>query len=302
MTKSKKTKKSGTKHDSNGAKAAPNTMHDIFASFGIACGNPPTRRRLPLSAIDIDMSYQRDFRPSRVKEIADKFEPGACGDLLISQRKNGKYYVVDGNHRLQALRMPKLNAKEWTCNIYTGISIKDEAKMWELRNSKRKCMVSGEQFKARLLQGHKMEVETAKICGELGFSLYYGTGRPRGEKIIRAFTAMKWIYEKGGRRALKNVLDIINWSWPSGASKATDGRLFKGLHIFIEGRESAIDVNRLCKKLSREKPVDILHSATRAGEVLKLKIHQLVEREIKLIYNKGLGKTRELKASYPADE
>src|SRR5258708_12752916 len=59
---------------------------------------------LPVSRLEIDMSYQRPLGPVKVNAISSKFNEVAAGVLAVNIRPNGQIVVMDGQHRLAAIK------------------------------------------------------------------------------------------------------------------------------------------------------------------------------------------------------
>src|SRR5258708_20118959 len=51
---------------------------------------------LPVSRLEIDMSYQRPLGPVKVNAISSKFNEVAAGVLAVNIRANGQIVVMDG--------------------------------------------------------------------------------------------------------------------------------------------------------------------------------------------------------------
>lgn len=58
---------------------------------------------LPLDRLFLE-TYQRTLNPQKVKRIVREFDPSKLGVLMISERPDGRYAVIDGQHRMTALR------------------------------------------------------------------------------------------------------------------------------------------------------------------------------------------------------
>ena len=75
--------------------------------------------RIPLSEICIE-PYQRVLNNARVKRIADNFDPARVGVLLLSKRGPHSYAIVDGQHRLCAIR--QIGVPDAVCIVVVGLS------------------------------------------------------------------------------------------------------------------------------------------------------------------------------------
>ena len=73
---------------------------------------------LPVSELKIDHGYQRPIR-SKIKRMVREWDYNLCDVILVSYR-DGKFYVVDGQHRVEAARQKGV---EMLKNIVERINI-----------------------------------------------------------------------------------------------------------------------------------------------------------------------------------
>lgn len=84
--------------------------------------------------IEVDPSVQRSIVPSRARKLARLFDPGLLGEILVSQRSDGRYWVIDGQHRWQAAK--NAGVMSLACEVFTGLSKADEARLFMGRNDR----------------------------------------------------------------------------------------------------------------------------------------------------------------------
>ena len=85
---------------------------------------------MPLSEICIE-PYQRVLNNARVKRIADNFDPARVGVLLLSKRGSHSYAIVDGQHRLCAMR--QIGVQDAVCIVVVGMTYEDEANYFRIQ-------------------------------------------------------------------------------------------------------------------------------------------------------------------------
>lgn len=83
---------------------------------------------LKLSELIVTEELQRNIRLNRIKKIVKNFNPRSVGTLTISFR-DGKYYILDGQHRAVALM--QLGYKEWDCVVLEGLTVEDEGRIYK---------------------------------------------------------------------------------------------------------------------------------------------------------------------------
>lgn len=81
-----------------------------------------------IAAIIVDTRYQRALQAYKVRRIAGNFDAEAVGVLLVSKREGGEYVILDGQHRLAALRM--VDRTHALCQVFSGLTLAREAQIY----------------------------------------------------------------------------------------------------------------------------------------------------------------------------
>jgi len=275
--------------------AGTKSIKQIMDEYGV---NKQERKALAVSDLRVDAAYQREYRSQTGKKIADNFHPAVCGDLLVSKRKNGAFYVVDGNHRLNAVK--KLGAKHWYCIVLSGLSRREEAEVWELCNSVRNRILGVEKFKAQLFRKDPVAVEIDDLVARMGFFLYLDSnGSPNHGRGIKAVGTLVRMYKNGGIDSIENVLDIILCCWDKTEVQATNGTILWGLHAFC--REplwvGQWDKEKLCQKLRKISVKKLLRDVEMTKELWGGSTPKILALTVAKAYNKGLRKGKPLDMS-----
>lgn len=111
----------------------------------------PTLEWVPVKKLFIDKKYQRssETKPSRenIVKIKANFSWALFGALVVF-RSNDKYAVVDGQHRVEAAKILKLD--ELPCVIVDNQDIKAQAQSFVGINKNRLSVHTLAKFKAAL--------------------------------------------------------------------------------------------------------------------------------------------------------
>src|SRR5436853_1045819 len=86
------------------------------------------------SQLMVDHSVQRPLDGVRVASIAGDFEPESIGVIHVSRRSNGTYHVMDGQHRVAAMRVLGMDETPVPTHLYEGLSKAAEARMFRRLN------------------------------------------------------------------------------------------------------------------------------------------------------------------------
>ncbi|GFG87894.1 DUF6551 family protein [Mycolicibacter algericus] len=104
------------------------------------------------SDVFVDTTYQRPCDPARARAMARDWNPRLAGIIEVSDRgptNLPRYAIIDGQHRWAAAQLlddpPTLVA-----NVHTGLTVADEAKLFDQLNRARKKVNVFEHYKARL--------------------------------------------------------------------------------------------------------------------------------------------------------
>lgn len=164
---------------------------------------PKSIKQIPLTEIHT-ADYQRQLRGSNIDKIVKNFDPVGLGSILVS-RRDGKYWVFDGQHRLSALRI--LGFKAIECIVYEGMTYIDEAKAWDYYNLKQNKATKLDEANAKLKRGDAAAIDLNNAVEEIGLSIAYDGSQKQGQII--AISALEKIYNEYGRERLQKVLSLI---------------------------------------------------------------------------------------------
>jgi len=116
--------------------------------------------------LKVDRSYQRDLIETKALAIARDFNWAAFGVLIVFARGDD-YYVVDGQHRLEAaLRLASI--QQVPCRIFESKDKADEAAAFLKTNTQRKMMSGVERFNAAVVSGDPDAVLLNHLVTECG--------------------------------------------------------------------------------------------------------------------------------------
>lgn len=112
-------------------------------------GTPGELLYLNKNVLEIDHTYQRNAKNARVLKLAKRWNWLACGVLTVAQR-NGRYYVVDGQHRLMAA-LKRSDISRLPCLVFESAEMRNEAVAFRDANKERRPITTFEQWNADLV-------------------------------------------------------------------------------------------------------------------------------------------------------
>ena len=161
--------------------------------------------QLPIERLQTDERYQRESAARRVKTMAAQYDPTLANVIVVSRRKDGSLWVIDGLHRTAAARLA--GRTHMVAAVYEGLDPKDEARMFDLINKLRSPVKATSRFRARVMYGDPQAVRIDRLLKELGSGVQ-SSGANRN--AISAISAIERIVDRYGWSALKSTLEVIH--------------------------------------------------------------------------------------------
>ena len=73
-----------------------------MSAINLAIGDKPALEWVEVGLIDVDHNYQRELKTHLVDKILRGFSWAKFGALVLSRQGNGRFSVVEGQHRWKA--------------------------------------------------------------------------------------------------------------------------------------------------------------------------------------------------------
>ena len=121
---------------------------------------------LGLELLEVDHTYQREIGEggqTHINRIVRAFNWNCYQPIIITERADGRYAVIDGQHRLEAARKHPL-IDSLPCYIIDAPDVAVQAQVFVEVNSARRSLTSSQKFFASLAAGEKTAVSLKKIC------------------------------------------------------------------------------------------------------------------------------------------
>lgn len=203
-----------------------------------------------LEELVVPTEYQRGASEKVQRYIVGNFNKKACTPLILSERADGSRVILDGQNRRSALLI--LGFRNWWAIIHRGLTIQEEAQIFEDIQNKRYYAKPGETFKAGYARGDKARVEIVDTIDAYGFILYSKTGQGKfmAEEVIgnypramadgvkpsvgRRLKCVKAVEAIHRRGLLMQVLEVISEGTKPTDQQATNSRLVVAISIFLQ--------------------------------------------------------------------
>lgn len=248
----------------------------------------PDLRPLAVAHLVVDGDVQRSVDQRRVDQIAEALNLDALGTITVSHRKNGSYHIIDGQHRVAAVRLAGGDDEKVMCRVFDGLTVAEEAEMFRLLNNTAKP-TAFDIFRVRIVEGDPVAVAIEQILDHHGWRL---SSAP-GDGCIDAVASIERIYRLDPDAVEKTMATVTRAWGRSGASR--DGRVVGGIGLVYARYGVAVDVAELVNRMARFAggPAGLLGKARGLKEMIGGQVISCVAEITVETYNRG-RKTRAL--------
>ncbi len=254
--------------DSHKKKASiPRASHLEFVSLGELYPSPVAQRQL---------------EPSWADKLAKDFRLEGMGFIVVNKRA-GHYYIVDGQHRVGALRALDFSPTDTIqCEVYDGLTEEEECELFLERNHVR-LVRSFDKFDKAVKAGREIETTISRLVRVQGLQIT----RSRSEGGISATTVLLRVYARGGDIGLGRMLRVIRDSY---GITGFDGPIMEGLDLFLRRYNSQIDEDIMVHRLSHVigGVQGLLGPAQKLKLILRQPLAQCIAAQAVDIYNRSL--------------
>jgi hypothetical protein len=216
----------------------------------------PRQMSLHKAQLNISQGYQRDqVKLNRVEQIAMAPNLNAFGLLIVAHRE-GKYWVVDGQHRWQAA-CKRNDMDMLPCLVHDSKSERDEAELYCLINLNRSAVSALDRYRALLTSGDGTATDIAVCLEALDIRVMTHASGPRQLSCIGKVWSMAARDIKQCELVLSVTQELSTMHAIS--SDLVDAMLYIDRNA-IEGLSNSTLLMRL-KKLGIHKILDIITQA-----------------------------------------
>lgn len=214
---------------------------------------------LEVSSVFADDSYQRPVHTSFVRQIAEQFDPRLVGVIDVSERRNDRFAVIDGQQRLEAIKINGLT-KVWAA-VYSGLSRPQEALFFHMKNKDRRTMPPYYSFRARIVGKDPIALHIVEIVENEGLALGPSSNNEDTIGAIRAIQDAYGYSSEWRTESLSPTLRTLRQS-VRGRKSAFDAELIRGMGRFWKNYgDDEIDFDTLTRAIGELGAVPILGMA-----------------------------------------
>ena len=216
-----------------------------------------TEMYLSLSVLYSGQPYQRPVKEATVKRLSREWDPLLLFPLVVSYR-DGRYNLVDGQHRACVMRM-KNNGKDMVtlCQVYRGLTYEQEAELYYKLDRAKGHLRLAHATKALLESGSNPELnEVKRLLEEAGF--IWALDKPTGKDFeIGSIRAVTNSYRLLGGTAFARMLLLLAKTW-HGAPSSLKSYVLSGMALFVKTYETELKDATFIKRMSAVDPEEII--------------------------------------------
>lgn len=243
----------------------------------------PKQATLPLSELQTT-HFQRDLNMSVINEIKSGYDPNRLDPIKVSYR-NGKYYIIDGQHRYVALSEMFGLTTIVNVTILYGLTYEQEAEYFVTQNKNKTDVSQPHKLRGEIVYDAKAR-DMVSVCKAAGFVL--STGRGKAKNKINAVGTFKKIYNNLGSPNTFDMLSLIKQNW-DGDSEAVRSTFLEGMADFYSLYGNQISAKRFNKVFGGVKAIDIITVVNKNPSKTWTKPRKMT-MEMVAMYNKGIQK------------
>lgn len=202
----------------------------------------------------VDDSYQRHLSEKWAKEIARGFDPEKFGKPKVARRANGKYAIIDGQHRIAALRIKWPERRvTFVADLVLAAGVHTEAKQFLAHNANTKKPDTGTILHARLREGDKNAIAFYQIVEGAGYKVKRGGGRAKPWQIHPyVFKSVENYCRDTWQQDLRDALGVMRKAWGVDTFPLTSAFVVGVALMFRRYRDDhRFDPDHLAHRLSR---------------------------------------------------
>lgn len=262
-------------------KSEPPPFHGIPGTFEEHCADE----------LRVDTRYQRAIRKGRVRRIVKNFRNTGFSFLTLSARDDGTFVVLDGQHRLTAIRELGWGEHPLPCVVYRGLTLEDEAEIFESTQSPsaRLSLAPADRFKARLIAKETTALAINATVEAFGYHLNFTGGTTRDPNDIDAISAIEFVWNRHGPGSLSTLLAITRAAFPTSENVHLSGALLAGLSSFLHRYHGMYFDDRLLFVLRKVTPVHYTEDGKTIRKAIGGGFYDAVGRAILKEYNYKLS-------------
>lgn len=209
--------------------------------------------RLPVGELTIDPRVQRtNLNLAKVMRIVNNYNPAVLGVMTISSRRDRSNVILDGMHRVEAVRRLTDNQGDVPCHVFTDLTLMEEATTFLDLNGGDKPTVI-DTYRISVIAGDLIACRIDKLVHAYGYTVdgVQANGHINAVKTLRKIVQLSDKVE-ADPDLLQLTLVVIGRAW--GNDKyGVQAPMLLGVARLLAEYGARLDVDRLIDRLRHYK-------------------------------------------------
>lgn len=201
----------------------------------------------------VNNKAQRELKMWKVNRIVREFNPLLVNPIKVSFR-NGKYYVFDGQHTMESLKVINGGDCLVKCSVYYGLTEADEAELFIEQTGCSTKVTAADKMRVRFNYGGEDEQDMVRAAELAGVRVDF-----TGGEALNKCTAVKTLmecYKRLNREQFIDMLVTLRLAW-QGVPQSFCKEVLKGATVFYATYWKEFKAKDLISSLARVRPVTI---------------------------------------------
>jgi hypothetical protein len=198
-------------------------------------------RWVPIAKMKVAPRAQRELNQARVDHLAADFDLEQLGTPTVNER-DGWFYIIDGNHRVNALRQIGWGDQQIQCWVYSDLTDEEMADKFDRLNDV--LAVHGfDKFRVRVTAGREVETDIDRVVRAQGCVV----SRDKVPGAIGAVGTLRRVYTRSDPATLGRTLRIIRDAYGDAGFEAA---VIDGVGHLCQRYNGDLDDDRAVLKLA----------------------------------------------------
>lgn len=199
-------------------------------------------RWVPIPQMKTSPVAQRNLNQARVDRLAADFDLEQLGTPTVNERDGG-FYILDGQHRVEALRQIGYGDQQLQCWVYVDLTDDEMAETF-LRLNDYLAVHAYDRFRIAVNAGRPNETDIDRIVRANGLVV----SRDALPGAVSAVGTLSRVYNRGGAKVLARSLRIIRDAF---GDPGLEAPVIDGVGLLCQRYNGELDEKTTVEKLSK---------------------------------------------------
>lgn len=183
---------------------------------------------MPLKHLRVDTEVYQRTTQKHWKHICQNWSMDKCDDLIVNYRDDGYFYVMDGQHRLQAARAKGIESLN--CRCFVGLTVKEEAKWYAEQNKGTKGLSPFDSYKANIVYGEPVDTAIKDVCDCYKIKVE----KTNAPNVLRGLTVTRKLVKADGKDCLHWIFNtVVSAGWNDYKEGFTYDTMYSLWNVYI---------------------------------------------------------------------